>query len=63
MKNLSIFIVSSGEGLEVARAIGYQLHEDAEVTIWNEGVFNPGEAFLEYLVSQQFNFQTIYINL
>jgi predicted nucleotide-binding protein len=37
--------------LEAARAVAYQLREDAEVTLWNEGVFGPGRSYLESLVT------------
>jgi hypothetical protein len=46
----SIFVGSSTEGLEVARAVQYQLAEDGEVELWNEGVFSLGYAALESLV-------------
>ena len=45
-----IFIGSSSEGLDVARAIEYQLQNDAEVTIWNAGVFGLGWSTLEALL-------------
>lgn len=35
----SVFIGSSSEGLKVARNVKAQLSNDAEVTIWHEGVF------------------------
>lgn len=47
----SIFIGSSTEGLDVARAVGYQLQDDAEVTIWSEGFFEPTHGTLETLVT------------
>jgi predicted nucleotide-binding protein len=37
--------------VEAARAVAYQLREDAEVTLWNEGVFGPGRSYLESLVN------------
>jgi predicted nucleotide-binding protein len=33
----TVFVGSSKEGIEVARAIRTQLDEVAEITIWNEG--------------------------
>ena len=47
----SIFIGSSSEGLEVARALEFQLREDAEVTVWTDGVFAPSMSTLESLVN------------
>jgi hypothetical protein len=47
----ALFIGSSSEGIEVARALEYQLQQDAEVTIWNEGFFSLGQAWLESLVN------------
>lgn len=43
----SVFVGSSTEGLEAARAIKVQLDEDAEVELWNEGVFALGQGTLE----------------
>jgi hypothetical protein len=49
----TVFIGSSKEGIEVARAIRTQLHEIAEITIWNEGgVFPLGHGYLESLVNR-----------
>ena len=45
-----LFVGSSTEGLEVARAIAVQLEHDAEVTVWNEGIFGLGQGTLESLV-------------
>ena len=45
----SIFIASSIEGVEVAKALGKQLEQDAFVTVWTEGAFLPGKAILETL--------------
>lgn len=46
----ALFIGSSSESLEVARAVRSQLDESAEVTIWNEGPFRLSEAYLASLV-------------
>jgi hypothetical protein len=43
MTKPSMFIGSSSEGLEAAQAIEFQLHQEADVTIWNEGFFGLGE--------------------
>jgi len=50
MSTPSIFVGSSTEGIDVARAIGFQLRDAGEVTIWNEGIFLPSEGSLESLV-------------
>lgn len=47
-----VFIGSSTEGLEFARAVRSLLAEDAEVTVWNEGFFGLGDAFIETLVNE-----------
>jgi hypothetical protein len=51
MSRPSLFIGSSSEALPVAQALSFQLSKDAEVTVWNEGVFRPGVGFLESLVN------------
>ncbi|MCI0692574.1 nucleotide-binding protein [candidate division KSB1 bacterium] len=58
MEKPTLFIGSSSEGLEVARAIEYQLKDDGEVTIWNEGIFGLGLGTLESLVNaiERFDF-------
>jgi predicted nucleotide-binding protein len=58
MANPSVFVGSSEEGLHIARAIGHSLRNDAEVNIWDEGVFAPGQGFLEALVNavERFDF-------
>jgi hypothetical protein len=47
----SLFVGSSTEGIEFARAVRGLVREDAEVTLWNEGVFNIGSTFIESLVA------------
>lgn len=47
----SVFIGSSTEGLDVARALQYQLRDVAKVTLWNEGIFWLGQNYLEALTS------------
>jgi predicted nucleotide-binding protein len=51
MAKPSVFIGSSSEGLEFARAVRVLLTQDAEVTVWNEGLFRPGSTFIETLVN------------
>jgi len=59
----SLFIGSSSEGLEVARAIEDNLHKDVEVTVWNEGVFGLNQGSLESLVGalERFDFAILVI--
>lgn len=56
-----LFIGSSEEGLEIARAIEVQLEKDAEVTIWKDGVFGLGRGTLESLEKAlcQFDFAVL----
>jgi hypothetical protein len=53
-----IFVGSSSEGLDVARAIQHQLADAAEVVLWNEGVFSLSHGYLETLVDtvKQFDY-------
>jgi predicted nucleotide-binding protein len=51
MTKPSLFIGSSTEGLEFARAVRGLLANDVEVTIWNEGFFSLGNTFIETLVA------------
>src|SRR5262249_38143282 len=45
------FIGSSGKGLKIANAIQQNLRcDDIEATVWNQGVFEPGEITIESLV-------------
>jgi hypothetical protein len=50
MEKPSVFVGSSSEGLEVARAIQAQLADDSEVELWNEGVLGLSYGTLESLV-------------
>ncbi len=50
MPKPSVFVGSSSEGLEFARAIRSLLTDDAEVTIWKEDVFEVGKTFIESLL-------------
>jgi hypothetical protein len=49
----SLFIGSSSEGLDVAREVEHHLQDEAEVTIWNEGlgIFKLGNSYLESLIN------------
>jgi hypothetical protein len=51
MTKVAIFIGSSSEGLEFARAVRALLAQDAEVTLWNEGFFAVGNTFIDSLVN------------
>ncbi|HEU4936873.1 MAG TPA: nucleotide-binding protein [Vicinamibacterales bacterium] len=51
MPKPAMFIGSSTEGLGVARAIRDLLHDDADITMWNEGFFALGSTFIETLVN------------
>ena len=57
----ALFIGSSSEGLDFARAIRSLLAPDAEVTLWNEGFFLVGNTFIESLVNglSRFDFATV----
>ena len=52
MSKASVFIGSSSEGLEVARAIGEGLECCAEPILWDEDVFEFGRGYLEELVTE-----------
>jgi predicted nucleotide-binding protein len=47
----SLFIGSSSEGLEFARAVRTSLTDDAEITLWNEGSSGWATPFIETLVT------------
>lgn len=51
MNKPSVFIGSSSEGLEFARAVRSLLTQDAEITLWNEGLFGLGSTFIETLIT------------
>ena len=46
----SLFVGSSSEGLEIARAVELQLSDAAEVTVWKDGPFGLNSGNLEALV-------------
>ena len=47
---LKIFIGSSTEGLEYAKALQQNLDHTMQVVLWNQGVFGPGSVILEQIV-------------
>jgi predicted nucleotide-binding protein len=51
MSKPSLFIGSSTEGLDFARAVRTSLSDVAETTLWNDGVFSLGRTFIESLIS------------
>jgi hypothetical protein len=51
MSKPTVFIGSSSEGVEFARAARSLLEADGEVTLWNEGLFRVGATFIETLVN------------
>jgi hypothetical protein len=50
MSKPALFVGSSSEGLDLARTVRALLSEDAEATLWNEGLFDIGDTFIESLV-------------
>src|SRR5690242_8595998 len=52
MSKPSVFIGSSTEGLEFARAARSLLDRDSEITMWNEGFFALGSIFIETLINE-----------
>jgi predicted nucleotide-binding protein len=58
MDTPAVFIGSSTQGLDFARAARGLLAADAEITIWNEGFFEIGSTFIESLVNnvERFDF-------
>jgi CAP12/Pycsar effector protein, TIR domain len=57
----AVFVGSSSEGLAFARAVRAALEEDAEITVWNEGVFEVGETLVESLMGalSRFDFAVV----
>jgi len=51
MSKPTVFVGSSREGLEIARAVQFQLKNDALVSLWNEGVFGLNQGTLDSLVA------------
>lgn len=56
-----MFIGSSLEGLEIAKAIQANLDHECEITLWSQGVFGLGEGTLEALVEKlgEFDFASL----
>lgn len=56
-----LFIGSSREGLDIARAIQLNLDHEAEIILWSQGVFGLGEGNLESLVNsfRRFDFAVL----
>ena len=52
MNKPRLFIGSSAEGINVAFALQENLKYYAEITVWNQGVFNLSESTLESLIGQ-----------
>lgn len=57
MNKPRVFVGSSKEGREIARAFQYQLREDAECSIWDEGIFGLSLGTMESLVNSLSSFQ------
>jgi Predicted nucleotide-binding protein containing TIR-like domain len=57
----ALFVGSSTEGIEFARGIRHLLEQDAEVTLWNDGVFALSATLIEGLVDavQRFDFAAL----
>lgn len=49
MNKPKIFIGSSTTGIKIAYKLQYLLQHDAEITVWNQGIFNLSQSFLESL--------------
>jgi predicted nucleotide-binding protein len=60
----TLFVGSSSEGLELARAERSLLTDDAELTLWNEGLFRITDTFIESLVNAlpRFDFTTLVLS-
>ena len=50
MQKPTIFVGSSTEGLDFARAVRTLLRDTAELTLWNEGFFRVGHVFIDTLI-------------
>lgn len=45
-----LFIASSAEGIEVAHAVQQNLHHNAEIIVWDQGIFRPSITAMESLL-------------
>jgi hypothetical protein len=64
MAKPSLFVGSSSEGLDFARAVRASLDDVAETTLWTDGVFGLGRTFIESLVSalSRFDFAALILS-
>ena len=46
----SVFVGSSTEGLDIARAVQVQLDYDCQVEVWTDGLFTPGKTVFGALI-------------
>jgi len=46
----SVFVGSSTEGLDIARAVQVQLDHDCQVEVWTDGLFTPGKTVFGALI-------------
>ena len=51
-----VFVGSSRESLEYARAIQLELEHDMHVSLWDQGIFHPGDYTLHRLLQQSERF-------
>ena len=60
-KKPAVFIGSSKEGVDVAKAIQAELVHSAECELWSQGVFGQGQNYLESLIKavQKFDFAIV----
>jgi hypothetical protein len=63
-KRSSLFIGSSSEGIEIAKALQVLLEHSCEVVLWSQGVFGLSQGTLESLVAavDQFDFAILVLS-